>query len=256
MKLTAAIMLTATCMTGAMAHAATVDISTSGTWSNVAPDDVFGLQITDEGSRIAWGDPVLKGPENSGQQSAYRFDGVDAKDVANEFSLGVFTHENFAIWLDTETFYESSPGAADGDKPTITGATLTVDIEGDIHGHAFSFSSVFNFLHDETDNTCVNVSGAAADCDNDIVTLVSWFAAPQTVRVGDLVYTFEVDGFYLDEQGDTAFTKFSTIEEQDNAAYLRGSYSVAPIPLPATLPLLLGAIGGMVAFGRRKARAA
>jgi hypothetical protein len=243
-------------MTGAMAHAATVEISTSGTWSNAAPDDVFGLQITDKGSRIAWGDPVPKGPEDLGPQSAYRFDGVDAKDVSNEFSLGVFTHENFAIWLDTETFYESSPGAADGDKPTITGATLTVDIEGDIHGHVFSFSSVFNFLHDETDNTCANVSGAAADCDNDIVTLVSWSAAPQTVRVGDLVYTFEVDGFYLDEQGDTAFTKFSTIEEQENAAYLRGSYSVAPIPLPATLPLLLGAIGGMVAFGRRKARTA
>jgi len=254
MKVTAAFLLATIGMTGATASASTVTIDSSGTWSNVAPQNVFGFQTTDNGSRIAWGDPVPKGPENAGPQSAYRFDGVNANGVSNEFSLGVFTHENFAIWLDTETYYASAEGAADGPAPTITGATLTVDIRGDIHGQSFNFSSVFNFLHDETDNTCATVSGAAAGCDNDIVTLVSWSASPQTVRVGDLVYTFNVDGFYLDEQGNTAFTNFSTIEEQDNAAYLRGSYSVAPIPLPATLPLLLGAIGGMVAFGRRKSR--
>jgi hypothetical protein len=240
---------------GALASPVTIT-SVSGIWENVQLPSTVGLTfipVTDP-NEIRWGNPATTGtpPEN---QSGYRFDPVDVPvplgdvNLGNSpvsFDLGDFTHFNLPIFAS-----ESPPSS-------IESADLRVAYSFLVDAVPVMFEAVYRFLHLETDNAAdpcadggtdgegVNVNGCA-----DRVTVINAPDQTQSVRVGDLIYTFDIFGFDVEGGGNV----FWTTEEDTNVAGLAGRVSVAPIPLPAPALLLLFGLGGLVGLRRFRSAA-
>ncbi|MFS4438550.1 THxN family PEP-CTERM protein [Paracoccaceae bacterium GXU_MW_L88] len=215
------------------AFAATTINSISGTWTGAAPANNLSGLNTDT---IQWGG-------SNGARSSYSFGAAGTPltvEIDEVFDLGQFTHNNQAITAGT----------------SITTATLEVNVVGDIDGTAFNLTSVFNFDHDETPN-----SGALANCPypnsqtvcDDNVSATLNVGQSQGIMVGDREYFFTISGF---EYGGGVFDSFLTAEGFNNTAVLKGSLSVAPVPVPASVALLLGGVGALGAAARRKKKSA
>ena len=230
----------------ASAHAVMVTVApVSASWENVVgvgPVTVDNSNTTAPSMR--WGDPAT----GSGQ-SGYDFAlvgapiTVDVPPNSGAFSLGTFAHVNQPIFAGTGV---------------LATATLALDAAIEIAGMpqgVFSFN--FDFMHEETPNGAdpcadggangvgVNDNGCA-----DIVT-VTTSSLSENFIVDGLVYTINVLGFSTDG-GATISSIFRTRESAINLADIYASVSVAEIPVPGALPLLLSGLAGFAAMRRRR----
>jgi hypothetical protein len=216
--------------------------SVVSTWHNVvggANVDESLAGPTGGTASISWGFP-LPGEEQSG----YDFSGIyptGPLDAPAIFDIGEFAHRNFTI-------------ATGGG---IQSADLTVAISGDVGGVGFVLTPTYTFTHIETTNFPnggVCVEGGVTPCPD----LVSFALAS-----GEGSTNFVLDGFVYSVSilpgflvGDEFVNSFLTLEDQVNTAILRGEFTVAPIPVPAALPLLATAMAGLALINRRRNRSA
>ncbi len=95
----------------------------------------------------------------------------------------------------------------------------------------------------------VNLNGCA-----DRVTATTNVGSSASFTIGSDVYKFDITGF---GPSTDPLRTFWTIEGQDNAVGLTARYTLESnlpaVPLPAAGWLLAAGLGGLVAFGRRKA---
>jgi hypothetical protein len=219
--------------------ASAASLTTSGTWTDVDPDNTVGITGlgTDE---ISWGTPPV-----GGSQSGYKFVGVgpetvDPADlVAAPFALGTFTHNNFPI-------------SGIPDPSSITGATLNVDLTLD----AFSTTFTFNFNHNETPNsgTCDPASQLQppVSCP-DVVTFEDNGVSSEFITLDGVDYNLTLSGFVAAGTSDLV-SQFITEEGGENVATLKAQLTkveVESVPEPASL-LGLVAIGGVAVALKRK----
>jgi hypothetical protein len=190
----------------------------SGTWQN----STGGTNVSGEGTNvITWGDGVAP-------DSGYAF--LAALDILNAGAgvpllLGEFTHFNEVIPV-----------------PNLTGVDL--DFGFDTNGAPLSVNSVFSFAHNETPN-----STGTSPADDDIVTITTP-VVNIPITVGTDVYFFNLLGFSID--GGTTFQSvFSSPEGANNSALLYGQLTTQPVPEPANLLLLGGALTAVAARIRR-----
>jgi hypothetical protein len=194
----------------------------SGTWH----DPVGGSSVAGEGtSTITWGDGVAP---DSGYQFA---PGVDILDAAVDVPLllGEFTHFNEVIPV-----------------PNLTAVDLHFGF--DTSGAPASVSAIFPFAHNETPN-----STGSSPADDDIVTITTP-VVNVPIMVGTDLYFFNLLGFSIDG-GVTIQNVFSSPEGGTNSAQLYGQLTSEPVPEPASLLLLGGALTA-VAMRLRRTRAA
>jgi hypothetical protein len=222
------------------ASAAPVTFSNiTGSWSNVAP--AAGITVSNNGTAnpsMRWGDPAT----NAGQ-SGYDFAAAGDFSVNvppdQEVSLGAFSHLNNPI-----------------NGTSLTSATLTVAIDIVINGMAQGTRNfVFDFTHQETPNgadPCANgdANGAGANVNGcaDLVT-VSNTNLSEDFLVDGVLYTIAILGF---EVGGNIVSTLETIEQMTNNAQLIASITVAEVPLPGALILMLSGVMGLGFAGRRK----
>ena len=245
------------CVSASAASAAVFNItSLTGNWVEYTPTDVYGLNIqnTTDSSRIAWGDPA-----NGVDQSSFVVDWIIPPavevdtDVATEFDLGVFTHNNF--WL-----YGAPQGST-----AITAAVLDVAMEFMIGSASFLIEQSFTFDFEETLNfpdnngpcafggtagSGVNIEGCA-----DRIQFTRNEGTGDSVIVDGVEYTLDISGFMV---GDQLASFFLTEEKQSSEAVLVGrivANELPNVPLPAAGWLLLGGIGGLAAFKRVRRKA-
>lgn len=235
-------------MAGAIsASAASLTInSITGSWSNPLPTSVSGLTIDngDPLSKISWGAPYeAENPEML--QSGYDFTSTTTPFTATEetsFVLGDFVHHNYSILM------------AGGSLESVL-----LDVVIDIAELGRSITSQFVFHHEETPNQVPCASESVSVCD-DVVTIGLSLGGTDSFIIDDVEYVFNIDGFrLLDEDGNLGediLTRFLTLEDQSNEAFLVGSFvtkaSVAPIPLPAAGWLMIAGLGGLAALRRKK----
>ena len=216
------------------AFAATTTInSISGKWTSAAPaNNLTGLDT----ETIQWGG-------SNGKRSSYSFAAETTPltvEIDEMFDLGKFTHNNQPITAGT----------------SISTATLEVNVVGNIDGEAFDLTSVFSFDHDETTN-----SGTVGNCPypnsetvcDDSVTATLNVGQSEGIMVDGREYFFTISGF---QYNGGVFENFLTAEGKSNMAVLQGSLSVAPVPVPASVALLLGGVGALGAAARRKKKSA
>lgn len=216
MKKLFAAAVAATFLAGA-ANAAVITInSVSGTWGSI----VGGTNLSGVGTSVlGWG---------TGGTSSYTFtpDATPFVVAASPFQIGTFTHANQPI----------------GSGTSITGATLSYGVLGDVDGQAFSLTGTAAFLHAETPNACAPLPV----CANDIVTLLG------TTSIGDMLTLPNGDTIALELTGFSGGVNFSSPEGGNNSAPLFGQFVITPVPVPASLPLLLAGFGGLALLKRRK----
>jgi hypothetical protein len=215
----------------------TID-SVLGTWHNV-----IGGENVDESAAgpaasaaVSWGFPA----NDDDAQSAYIFDGLAPSGPhvsGDEFVVGTFTHDNFTI----------SGGGG------ITSADLSLEITGSVDGTSFTLTPTYTFTHVETVNnpgSGVCEEGGEVPCP-DLVSfaLVSGDTSTSFV-VGAFKYSVGlIPGF---QTADGFVDEFLTEEGIANSADLLAEFEVAPIPVPAALPLFATALGALGVMSRRR----
>ena len=220
-----------------VANAAPVDLTNiTGGWSNVVPTEASSPYISTSGNgtdtaTVSWGNPA----SNAGQ-SSYVFEASSDINVNvppdSLVTLGTFTHNNNPVYA-----------------PSITAATLTVSLDLAIDSIAQgAYDFVFDFTHNETPNS------GPGNCCNDEVSVAD-SSLSQDFLLDGVLYTISIVGFRLGDG--TIVDVFSTIEGQANTAELVGmiTASVAEVPIPGALVLMLSGLAGL-GFSSRKQKAA
>jgi hypothetical protein len=235
------------------AQAAPVTLSSvRGTWMDVGPETVVGLEGTGS-SRLSWGTPANKAKG----KSSYAFAGAGPAVLATgtPFDIGTFTHFNHAI--------RSTPAG----RFSIAGASLALAVELALDdGTSRVINTVFSFAHLETPNKpkggrCadggrvgkgVNKGGCA-----DRVTATRNEGVSDSFVYGGYRYDLELSGFLI---GGALFAEFWTVEGVANSATLqaelRATRIAAPppeVPLPAAGWAMLAGLGALAALRRRRA---
>lgn len=217
------------------AQAASITITgINAEWVNVRP---AAVSVDNSGATktLRWGAPA-----SSAGQSGYDFTGIATPvtpDVNAPFELGEFVHLNNPVYA-----------------PALAATSLKLTFDGDLDGTAFSIASLVDFAHRETpnNNSCGFISTSTCD---DFVTISLNTAGTDVVSVEGVDYVFNILGFRTSLDGDI-ITTFQTLEENDNVAQLYGEFTeysnVAPVPLPAALPLALIGFAGLGLVGRRR----
>ena len=164
---------------------------------------------------------------------------VFSENVDTLFSLGTFTHTNQPIKTGTG----------------ISSVNLSVRSNlsfGDVN----LGEKLFEFLvtHDETPNT-------GSGCCNDIVSIKT-LSSTGVFNVGNDIYTLNILGFATDAQNAANgiySSLFNSPEGGSNTRILMASFSVfegqeppSPVPLPASLPLMLAGLGGFGILRKRR----
>jgi opacity protein-like surface antigen len=223
--------------------------SVDGVWTGVTENPAQPATSFVDGlgtNVLSWGSAT--------QRSNYTFDGVAPPSVVvgaspTPFLLGTVTHNNQPIPL----------------RSGILGAELTIDFDLSFVNGApfpFSYTSMFEFTHTETPNAAnpcadggangvgINLNGCA-----DSIGLVANQTFTKSIVKDKMKYTFTMLGFKIGDDPNNLedFGLLWTTENGATSAGLWGTFTVAPIPLPAAGFLLLGALGGLGLMARRKA---
>ncbi len=210
-------------LTSLPVSAATITVSDIvGTWASVSPGDTTNLNGVGT-NEIRWGTPV------GAEQSGYRFEAVATpfNPVASPFEIGAFTHYNYPLWSDPQ-------------PNSITGADLSVTVNGDVDGTPFSIGGVYAFSHFETNNFASPCdAGGVAPCP-DLVTYLGGISFADSLSIGGEEYFLSLSGF-------ADGFNFLTTEGQANTTSLFALFTTTPVtadvPLPASALLLLGGLG-------------
>ncbi|NOX94118.1 MAG: hypothetical protein GXP04_03185 [Alphaproteobacteria bacterium] len=214
----------------------------TASWTDISP--ATGITISNNNSAnpsMRWGTPAT----NAGQ-SGYDF--LAAGDFSvnappnQQVTLGTFSHLNNPI---TGT--------------SLSSATLNVAIDIAINGvDQGSRNFMFDFSHFETPNNAnpcanggangsgVNVNGCA-----DLVTVTNNNLS-EDFLVDGVLYTIAILGFKV---GDDIVSTFETIERMTNNAVLIATITVAEVPIPGALILMLSGVMGLGFAGRTKKKA-
>lgn len=225
--------------------------SIEGVWQNTSAG------VSGEGtSEIRWGRPAGQG------KSGYNFNaaGTSLETVPDtSFVLGTFSHLNFPVY-----------------GPFLERVDLAVSFT--IEGLSSAFTSVFSFAHDETLNGAARCAAGAAGVGVNVNGCADHVMATLNERKSE---SFTLDGveYVLDVSGllhdGALMTDFWTVENAENSAQLLAEFrvvdsqipitTVPPSPIPPTSPppslpevplpasgwLLLAAVAGLIAKGRR-----
>ena len=230
----------------------------SGSWVSTNNDDgIYGLNGLGT-DYISWGAPAT-----SRGQSGYEFrsatqSGAVGIEAGTRFDIGDFVHHNRGIW--------TRGRHTNGMDSSIEGARLRVDYALDFgDGKLRRYSSVFDFLHDETrnqNNPCANGGAHGVGINRngcaDKVTLTRNDDLSDSFVIGDLRYQLDISGL-LGE------VPFWTAEDAVNTLQLEGMFTTSrvptpplppkppvPVPLPAPAGALLLALLGLGVVARRR----
>lgn len=202
--------------------------------SQISLVGVDGLWIdTDGGQNVnGVGTNQINWGITNGQQSGYVYapaSMVYPVDITlgQNFNIATFTHNNFVIRRGT----------------SVQGATLATNYSFLIDGQEIQISSVYDFLHNETNNT-------SPGCCDDIVTLVNNNPFSESKIIGEYEYTIEILGFQVDDE---LFMEIETRENQSNDATLVARVTRVAIPEPSTY-LLLSSMLVLVILAKRRVK--
>jgi hypothetical protein len=271
----AAPMLVASLAWATAAPAATVELSSvTGTFENPLwdvdfhklanktqaeiADPKYGAQFIrseDDGSELWWGSTHTSWQTTTelsdiqkAAQSGYVFDGISLADNFSTtdatFVFAKATHHNGEVW---------------SNSATLASVDFNLEIKGKIEGQDFSLSAMFRLFHNETINPApVCALGGSQPC-LDGVGIVGGIASSLPVVVGNMSYTFVLEGLVESLNGPVV-TSFFTEEFAQNSAMLRArldAHELPPqvVPLPAAVWMLLAGVGGLAAVARRRTRA-
>lgn len=225
------------------AEAATLTINgISGTWGNVATVSGPTGALTGSGtSNIKWGAPAL----GTTMQSGYNFkaSGASSYTTTSSFLIGEYVHSNGIIWTASTQ---------------LASSRLNVSMSGTADGQAFSLSSLFGMIHNETQNNAPCPQGQQP-C-GDVVSIANLFGAPLTITTATSIFTLMIDGF-VQQLGGPIVNSFYTPEGQSRSLFLQASLTIQAVntppppptvPLPAGAALLAGALGGLALVRRRR----
>ena len=190
------------------------------------------------------------------KQSGYVFDGIAPDDnfssTKSSFVFGEFTHFNGEVW---------------SNSATLASVDFWIDIKGRVvngdESETFSLSTKFRLFHNETINPAVPCAAGGTQPCGDSVSIGGKIAETDSFIVGNVEYSFVLEGFVESIDGPFV-TSFFTDEFEKSSAVLRAridSTELPPppppvIPLPAAGWLLIAGIGGLAAIARKKRRVA
>jgi hypothetical protein len=188
-----------------------------------------------------------------GKQSGYVFEGIAPADnfssTHSSFVFGEFAHFNGEVWTNSAT---------------LASVEFWIDIEGRVvdgeESETFSLSTMFRLFHNETLNPAVVCDAGGTQPCRDSVVIEGDIAKSLPFIVGNVEYTFVLEGLVESINGPFVTSLF-TDEFDRSSAVLRARIDPTElpppvIPLPAAGWLLIAGIGGLAALARKKRRAA
>lgn len=227
------------------AQAATVTInSITGKWINPVGGVAVSVDNSNSPSSIRWGNGVSSGP-----QSGYDFTPTMPQPIITglntSFALGEFAHLNFPV---------TGGAITDVDLQVTFDLTLDDGAGGNITG----VQSTIHFDHLETTNSASPCAAGGSSPCPDLVTIVNSSAMADTFTLNGVEYSLFLSGFSGGNSNADGSLSFLTLEDQQNTAFLNGIVTanaappVSEVPVPAALPLMLTALGGLGFLGARR----
>ncbi|MGI1664163.1 VPLPA-CTERM sorting domain-containing protein [Palleronia sp. KMU-117] len=218
------------------------------------------IRSEDSGSQLWWGSThkswqttTALSANQKAAQSGYVFDGITPADAFSTtdstFVFAKATHFNGEVWTNSATL------ASVDFKLDISGRITAPDSSGT---KDFSLSAMFRLFHNETLNPApVCALGGPQPC-GDGVSIVGGIASSLPVVIGNMSYTFVLEGLVASLNGPVV-TSFFTKEFEQNSAMFRArldAQELPPpppvVPLPAAVWMLLAGVGGLVAVARKR----
>ncbi|MBK8906743.1 MAG: VPLPA-CTERM sorting domain-containing protein [Rhodospirillales bacterium] len=242
--------------------AATIDTMSASFGGTVGGTDVNRSVVAGYGSGAAflnWGTTARSNPS---QQSGIVYRGVSLS--------GVDVHDGLTASIGTVWFRNQTI-----ENGAIRQTTLNVGIVGGDGGNTYRTNLSWTFNVNETLNTllpkalggsCSSVWSASGGC-GDVVTTAG-VSTSDVVTIAGQKFKVDIAGFMkpgaagpmetfllYENSVKTADLMISFSQLPDNGGSAgggNGGGGVAPVPVPAALPLFLSALGGLGAFGYRR----
>lgn len=244
--------------TAAASQAATFTGTAQGAWTSV--NGSFGYSTTSDsnGAAVTWGVEWVQTVDDTDSDAIASYVGqTDPNSNHMSFSNGTNWSSPEGGMFSLGSF-EYVNGLSYGVSHDFEGANLTIDValSNPAVGDILSFEYAFNVL------TTTN-NGVSVPDDADTL-LVGQAPASQSFMVGNQRYILEILGLSSDG-GATFSNEFTVYEKWHSGAWhnidparadIYARISPAAVPVPATLPLLLSAVGAVGYISRRKRKAA